>query len=104
VTSVVGPLILCLLLIGDVVISAIFGVQPYPLTVLGGTANPAATLPGQVVTVTADANTDEEKFSYWTTGTGAVDIAVPTARSFELTMPSENVTLTVQKIKVEGKQ
>ena len=89
---------------GDVVISAIYGVQPYSLSVVGGTANPAAPLPGQVVTVTAGANTDVVEFFYWTTSTGAIDIAVPSAQSFQFVMPSENVTLTLRKIRVQEKK
>ena len=83
---------------GDVVISAIYGMQPYSLNVTGGTTDPVAPLPGQVVTVTADAKKDEEKFAYWTTSTDAVDIAVPSVRSFQFVVPSEHVTLTVQGV------
>jgi pimeloyl-ACP methyl ester carboxylesterase len=79
---------------GDVVISAIYGGSAPTLKLAGGTASPSAPAPGQVVTITADADTDEKTFSHWTTSTRAIDIAIPSARSFKLVMPSENVSLT----------
>jgi len=81
---------------GDVVVTAIYGRQKHKLTVVGGAARPASPLPGQVVTVTAGADTNAKRFFYWTTRTGAIDIAVPSARSFRFIMPSEDVTLTAQ--------
>ena len=84
----------------DVVIIAIYGTQRHKLSVAGGTARPAEPLPGRVVTVTADADTPEKRFFYWTTSTGAVDIAVPSARSFRFAMPSEDVALVAQQKKV----
>ncbi len=81
----------------DVAISAIYGTQPYRLIVVGGTADPATPSPGQVVTITTDADTDDNRFSHWTTDTAAVDLAVPSVRSFKFAMPSEEVTLTARK-------
>ena len=77
---------------GDVTISAIYGKQPFKLSVVGGKANPAAPKPGEVVTVSASTN----KFFYWRTDSKLVDIALPSARSFTFAMPSADVTITAQ--------
>ena len=76
----------------DVTISAIYGKQPFKLSVVGGKANPAAPKPGEVVTVSASTN----KFFYWKTDSKLIDIALPSARSFKFAMPSANVTITAQ--------
>ena len=78
---------------GDVTISAIYGKQPFKLSVVGGKANPAAPKPGEVVTVSAGT----DKFFYWKTDSKLLDIALPSARSFSFSMPSGNVTLTAQQ-------
>jgi hypothetical protein len=80
----------------DVVVCAIYSDQPHKLSITGGTATPATPLPGQVVTVTADTDTETNKFFYWATNTKAVDLAVPTSRSFKFTMPSGNVVLNAR--------
>jgi len=84
---------------GDVVLSAIYGKGAHKLTVTGGTAKPASPSPGQTVTVTAHADAAAKKFFYWATSTPAIDIAVPSARSFTFVMPSQDVTLTAQQKK-----
>jgi len=78
---------------GDVTISAIYGKQPFKLSVEGGKANPAAPKPGEVVTVSAST----DKFFYWKTDSKLIDIALPSARSFKFAMPSSDVTLTAQE-------
>ncbi len=84
------PTRICLALIGFFFVAQIVSAADYT----PGTADPAAPSPGQVVTVTADADTDEKTFWHWTTSAAAVDIAVPSNRSFKFAMPSEEVTLT----------
>ena len=77
---------------GDVTISAIYGKQPFKLSVVGGKANPAAPKPGEIVTVSAST----DKFFYWKTDSKLIDIALPSARSFTFAMPSADVTITAQ--------
>ena len=73
-------------------ISAIYGKQPFKLSVVGGKANPAVPKPGEVVTVSASTN----KFFYWRTDSKLIDIALPSARSFSFAMPSADVIITAQ--------
>ena len=77
---------------GDVTISAIYGKQPFKLSVVGGKANPAEPKPGEVVTVSASTN----KFFYWRTDSKLIDIALPSARSFTFAMPSADVAIIAQ--------
>ena len=77
---------------GDVTISAVYGRQPFKLSVVGGKANPGAPKPGEVVTVTASS----DEFFYWKTNSKLIDIAVPTQRSIKFAMPSGDVILIAQ--------
>ena len=77
---------------GDVTISAIYGKQPFKLSVTGGEAKPKAPKPGEVVTVTASS----DKFFYWKSNTKLIEISVPTQRSIKFAMPSGDVTLVAQ--------
>ena len=77
---------------GDVTISAIYGKQPFKLSVTGGEAKPKAPKPGEVVTVTAGSG----KFFYWKSNSKLIDIAIPTQRSIKFAMPSGDVTLIAQ--------
>jgi len=78
---------------GDVTISAIYGKEPFKLSVVGGTANPAVPKPGEVVTVSASTN----KFFYWRTDSKLIDIALPSSRSFKFAMPSADVAITAEE-------
>ena len=78
---------------GDVTISAIYGKQPFKLSVVGGKANPAAPKPGEIVTVSAST----DKFFYWRTDSKLIDIALPSVRSFKFAMPSSEVTIIAQE-------
>ena len=77
---------------GDVTISAVYGKQPFKLSVTGGEAKPEAPKPGEVVTVTARS----DKFFYWKTNSKLIDIAIPTQRSIRFAMPSGDVILIAQ--------
>ena len=80
----------------DQVIRAIYADQSSKLVVNGGLATPAAPMPGEVVSVTADADTDESQFAYWKTDTNSIRIANPVARSFRFVMPAKSVTLATE--------
>ena len=82
---------------GDVVLSAVYGTQAPRLIVNGGTAVPGQPQPGQIVTVTADESSGRTGPAFWITSSAAVDLAVPTDRRVRFAMPSEDVTLTVQR-------
>ncbi len=76
---------------GDAQLVPVYGTEPVKLTVIGGTAKPAAPQPGDTVTITADA----ASFLFWATEQ-VVDIAHPQQRSFTFAMPSWDVTLTAK--------
>jgi len=79
---------------GDVSIRAIYGLKKVTLEIGGGTAVPAEPKQGEIVTVTANDDDDEKKFTFWTTQSKTIEIAVPSNRSFKFVMPSENVKIT----------
>lgn len=85
--------------VGDVVVAAIYGMEKSKLSVAGGKASPADPEPGQIVTVTPDANTAERKFSRWTTDSKAIDIGAPAARLLTFVMPSEDLALFAHHVK-----
>jgi hypothetical protein len=82
----------------DVVISTIYGDQTPELSVTGGTATPAAPVPGQQVTVTADSDSDGNHFAYWKFSTDRIEIPVPTSRTIRFAMPATPLNLSAQSI------
>jgi hypothetical protein len=82
----------------DVVISAIYGEQTAELIVTGGTATPAAPTPGQQVTVTANSDSDGNRFAYWEFSSDTIEIPVPTSRTIRFAMPATTLNLSAQNI------
>jgi dienelactone hydrolase len=78
----------------DEVVLAIYDARPSKLVVEGGKASPAAPMPGQMVTVTARADIEENHFAYWKSNVELTD-AIPTSRSLRFLMPSQNLELSV---------
>lgn len=78
----------------DDVVLAIYDAQPSKLIVEGGKASPAAPMPGQMVTVTARADFEENHFAYWNSNVELID-AIPTSRSLRFLMPSQDLELNV---------
>jgi len=54
---------------------------------MGGTAISEALAPGDTAKITADANSDNDKFMIWKSSSNAIDIGIPTNRSISFTMP-----------------
>ena len=78
----------------DEVVLAIYDAPPSKLVVEGGKASPAAPMPGQMVTVTARADIEENHFAYWKSNVELND-AIPTSRSLRFLMPSQDLELSV---------
>lgn len=80
----------------DAQLTPVYGVEA-KLTVVGGTAKPAAPKPGEVVTVTAASKRDHDPRSafYWTSNQ-PIGLTHPHHRTFTFCMPSYDVTITAK--------
>ncbi|MFT7629059.1 MAG: hypothetical protein ACI87E_000055 [Mariniblastus sp.] len=81
----------------DEVVLAVYDSQPANLVVKGGKASPAAPMPGQMVTVTANKDIEENQFAYWKSNVELTD-TIPTSRSLHFLMPSQDLELSVVTI------
>ena len=80
---------------GDAQLTPVYETDSAKLTVVHGTAKPANPKPGDIVSVTANADTDSSRFFYWKMDQ-PIDIAHPHKRSVSFCMPSHDVTITAQ--------
>lgn len=84
----------CKMPASDQVIMAIYDDDSPQLVVEGGKATPEAPTAGQIVTITAAADSDDSHFAYWKFSSTPAD-AVPTSRSISFLMPSKDVEVNV---------
>ena len=86
---------------GDAQLTAIYN-HAAQLTVVGGTAKPVSPKPGDMVTVTANTNSDSKGVFYWEID-GRIDVAHPHQTSVKFCMPSRDVKVVGRRAKSRKK-
>ena len=80
---------------GDAQLTPVYATDSVKLTVVQGKATPANPKPGDIVTITANADTSTSRFFFWEIDQ-QIDIPNPYARSVRFCMPSHNVTINAR--------